>query len=126
MNFDLSLCQPVLDRDPVLYLDLTEAVRRGDGRVLCSMPHGALVAFTNLLDGPDYGYTMFADDMETARALCALIPPGPGFITVHERFYFDLLKERFGFSEVNVCWQVGYLSTTPLPLSELGLEIRLL
>ena len=124
MTTDLSICQPLIDRDPVLYLDLTEAIRRGDGRVLGATPHGALVAFTNLIDGPDYGYTMFADNEGTAQSLCALLPPDPGFITVHERHYLDLLNKRFGFSEVNACWQVGYLRTTPLPLPELGVEVR--
>lgn len=124
MTTDLSVCQDALNRDPVLYLDLTEAVRRGDGRVLGAAPHGALVAFTNLIDGPDYGYTMFADNMETARSLCALIPPDPGFITVHERNYLDLLKKCFGFSEINACWQAAYLHTAHLPLPELGVEVR--
>lgn len=124
MAADLSVCQDALNRDPVLYLDLTEAVRRGDGRVLGATPHGALVAFTNLIDGPDYGYTMFADDMETARSLCALIPSSPGFVTVHERQYLDLLEKRFGFSEFNACWQAAYLHTALLPLPELGVEVR--
>ena len=124
MTTDLSICRDALNRDPVLYLDLTEAVRRGDGRVLGAAPGGALVAFTNLIDGPDFGYTMFAGDLETAQALCDLIPPGPGFLTVHERGYFDLLNERFGFSEINACWQVGYLHTAPPPLPELGVEVR--
>lgn len=124
MTTDFSVCQDALNRDPVLYLDLTEAVRRGDGRVLGATPHGALVAFTNLVEGPDYGYTMFADDLETAQALCTLIPPSPGFITVHERHCLDPLKKRFGFSEINACWQVGYLHTAPLPLPDLGVEVR--
>lgn len=124
MTTDLSVCRDALNRDPVLYLDLTEAVRRGDGRVLGAAPGGALVAFTNLMDGPEYGYTMFANDRQTAQALCGLIPPGPGFLTVHERNYFDLLQERFGFSQVNTCWQVGYLHTAPPPLPELGVEVR--
>lgn len=124
MTADLSPCQEALNRDPVLYLDMTEAVRRGDGRVLGAMPKGALVAFTNLIDGPDYGYTMFADDERTARRLCAMIPPNPGFITVHERHYLGLLKKCFGFSEINTCWQMGYLRASPLPLPELGAEVR--
>ena len=124
MTTDLSVCQDALNRDPVLYLDMTETVRRGDGRVLGATPHGALVAFNNLIDGPDYGYTMFADDESTARSLCVLLPPNPGFITVHERHCLDLLNRRFGFSEVNACWQVGYLRTTPLPLPEAGVEVR--
>ena len=124
MNTDLTVCQEALNRDPVLYLDLTEAVRRGDGRVLGATPKGALVAFTNLIDGPDYGYTMFADDEQTARILCAMIPPNPGFLTVHERTYFGLLQKCFGFSEANACWQMGWLRTTPPPLPELGAEVR--
>ena len=126
MTTDLSICQEALNRDPVLYLDLTEAVRRGDGRVLGATPHGALVAFTNLIDGPDFGYTMFADDERTARSLCAMIPPNPGFITVHERHYMELLKKCFGFSEVNICWQMAYLRIAPPPLPDLGVEVRLL
>ncbi len=124
MNTDLSVCQEALNRDPVLYLDLTEAVRRGDGRVLGAEPRGALVAFTNPADGSDYGYTMFADDERTARMLCAMIPPDPGFITVHEQIYRDLLQKCFGFSELNACWQMGWLRTTAPPLPETEVEIR--
>ena len=71
MTTDLSICQAALNRDPVLYLDMTESVRRGDGRVLAASPWGALVAFTNLMDGPDYGYTMFADDEPDAAVVAA-------------------------------------------------------
>ena len=74
---DLSICQEALNRDPVLYLDLTEAVRRGEGRLLAATPRGALAAFHNYeKDGQDLGFTMFADDLETAQALLALSPPG--------------------------------------------------
>lgn len=121
---DLSVCQELLSQDPVLYLDMTEAVRRGDGRVLGAAPHGALVAFNDLLDGTEFGYTMFAADRRTAESLCLLLPPNPGFVTVHETLYFDLLEKRFGFSGMNPCWQTGYLHTAPLPLPELGLEVR--
>ena len=51
MTTDLSICRDALNRDPVLYLDLTEAVRRQDGRVLGACPTGALVAFTDPADG---------------------------------------------------------------------------
>lgn len=124
MTADLSICQPLIDRDPVLYLDLTEAVRRGDGRVLGAGPCGALVAFHGLTDGTDLGYTMFASDRRTAESLCRLLPPDPGFVTVHETLYFDLLEKRFGFSGMEPCWQMGYLHISPLPLPELGLEVR--
>ncbi|MBD5118213.1 MAG: GNAT family N-acetyltransferase [Clostridiales bacterium] len=124
MTTDLSVCQTALNRDPVLYLDLTEAIRRGDGKVLGAMPHGALAAFTNLIDGPQFGFTMFADDLETAEQLLELLPTVPGFITVHETLYAGLLEERFAFTGLRPCWQVGYLHTAPLPLPELGVEVR--
>ncbi|MBD5085258.1 MAG: GNAT family N-acetyltransferase [Clostridiales bacterium] len=124
MTTDLSVCQTALARDPVLYLDLTEAIRRGDGKVLGATPHGALAAFTNLIDGPQFGFTMFADNLETAEQLLELLPPVPGFITVHETLYAGLLQERFGFTGLRPCWQVGYLRAAPLPLPELGVEVR--
>ena len=124
MTTDFSICQDALNRDPVLYLDMTEAVRRGDGKVLGAVPHGALVAFTNLIDGPQFGFTMFADDLETAEQLLELLPAVPGFLTVHETLYASLLKERFGFGGMHPCWQVGWLSITPPPLPKLDVEIR--
>lgn len=124
MTTDLSVCQAALARDPVLYLDLTEAVRRRDGRVLGACPTGALVAFTDPADGTDFGFTMFADDRETAQRLLLLLPPVPGFITVHENHYFDLLEKRFALTGMQACWQFGCLSVNPLPLPETELEIR--
>lgn len=125
MTTDLSVCQDALNRDPVLYLDLTEAIRRGDGKVLGATPHGALAAFRSYeKNGQDLGFTMFADDLETAQALLALVPPNPGFITVHETLYRDELEKRFGFSALNPCWQLGWLCTTPPPLPELDAEVR--
>lgn len=119
MNTDLSICREALDRDPVLYLDLTEAVRRGDGQVVGAAPQGALVAFTNLGEGSaNGGYTMFASDLDTARSLLSLLPEAPGFITVHETLYFDLMKECFGFGGMHPCWQFGWLRPTPPPLPE--------
>ena len=61
---------------------------------------------------------MFADDLETAQALLALIPPKPTFITVHEALYRDELEKRFGFTRLNPCWQMGWLRTTPPPLPD--------
>lgn len=124
METDLTICREALNRDPVLYLDLTESVRRGEGRVVGAMPHGALVAFNNLIEGPDYGFTMFADDERTAQALLTLLPSEPGFISVHEDFYRDQLERRFGFPKLRPCLQVGWLRTVPPAEPETGARIR--
>lgn len=115
---DLSICQEALNRDPVLYLDLTEAVRRGEGHVVAALPHGALAAFRNY--GRELGFTMFADDLETAQALLSLLPPDPGFLTVHEDIYRAELQKRFGFDRLNPCWQLGWLRPAPPPPARRG------
>lgn len=125
MNTDLSICQDALARDPVLYLDLSETVRRGEGHVIAALPHGALAAFHNYeKGGQDLGFTMFADDLETAQTLLALVPPNPDFITVHEALYWEELKRRFGFSALNPCWQMAWLRPTPPPLPNVAADIR--
>lgn len=125
MNIDLSICQEALNRDPVLYLDLTEAVRRGEGRLIAAMPRGALVSFRNYeKDGQELGFTMFAGDLETAKRLLAMLPSQPDFLTVHEDFYLDELEKRFGFDRLNPCWQVGYLRTMAPAAPDCGAEIR--
>ena len=43
MTTDLSVCQDIFNRDPVRYVDMTEAVRRGVGTVLYASPSAALV-----------------------------------------------------------------------------------
>ena len=92
--------------------------------MLFRSPRGALAAFHNYeKDGQDLGFTMFADDLETAQALLALIPPKPSFITVHEALYRDELEKRFGFTRLNPCWQLGWLRTTP-PLPDAAADIR--
>lgn len=125
MNIDLSICQEALNRDPVLYLDLTEAVRRGEGRLIAAMPRGALVSFRNYeKDGQELGFTMFAGDLETAKRLLAMLPSQPDFLTVHEDFYLDELEKRFGFDRLNPCWQVGYLRTMAPAAPDCEAEIR--
>lgn len=125
MNIDLSICQEAMNRDPVLYLDLTEAIRRGEGRLIAAMPRGALASFRNYeRDGQELGFTMFANDLETAKRLLAMLPPQPDFLTVHEDFYLDELEKRFGFDRLNLCWQVGYLRTMAPAAPDCEAEIR--
>ena len=125
MEIDLSICQETLNRDPVLYLDLTETVRRGEGRLLAATPRGALAAFHSYeKDGQDLGFTMFADDLPTAKRLLAMLPSQPGFLTVHEDFYLDELEKRFGFSGLRPCWQMGYLRTMTPFAPDCGARVR--
>ena len=120
---DLSRCQAVFERDPALYLDMTEPVRRGTGRVLYAAPEGALVAVSNQ-DDNGVLYTMFAQNEAVAEHLCSLIPIKPEFVTIHEAHSFPALRRRFGYQSMTSCWQVGYLAREPLDLPPSRFQIR--
>jgi tRNA (guanine37-N1)-methyltransferase len=126
--FDLSICQELFDRDPVRYIDMTEAVRRGIGTVLYASPSAALVDVPSP-EQPDgfHTYLMCCAGLEEAQHLCGLLPSGGGFLlAAHEDFCVPLLKERFGatlFLE-GASYQAAYLRTQPPVLQDCGLAIR--
>ena len=126
--FDLSICQELFDRDPVRYIDMTEAVRRGIGTVLYASPSAALVDVPSP-EQPDgfHTYLMCCAGLEEAQRLCGLLPSGGGFLlAAHEDFCVPLLKERFGatlFLE-GASYQAAYLRTQPPVLQDCGLAIR--
>lgn len=126
--FDLSICQELFDRDPVRYIDMTEAVRRGIGTVLYASPSAALVDVPSP-EQPNgfHTYLMCCAGLEEAQRLCGLLPSGGGFLlAAHEDFCVPLLKERFGatlFLE-GASYQAAYLRTQPPVLQDCGLAIR--
>ena len=126
--FDLSICQELFDRDPVRYIDMTEAVRRGIGTVLYASPSAALVDVPSP-EQPNgfHTYLMCCAGLEESQRLCGLLPSGGGFLlAAHEDFCVPLLKERFGatlFLE-GASYQAAYLRTQPPVLQDCGLAIR--
>lgn len=126
--FDLTICKPLFDRDPVRYLDMSEAVRRGIGTVLYASPTAALVDIPGP-EQPDSSHTclMCCAGMEDARRLCILLPAnGSLLIAAHEEFCIPLLQERFGvdFFLDGVSYQAAYLRTRPPQIPDCGLAIR--
>ena len=128
MTTDLSVCQDIFSRDPVRYVDMTEAVRRGVGTVLHASPSAALVGIPAADDSRDFGsYLMSCADMDAARLLCGLFPPGGDFlIAAHEDFYLPLLQEHFGtdFFLEGASFQAVYLGDGPCPMPDSALAIR--
>lgn len=128
MNTDLSVCRPLFSRDPVRYLDMTEAVRRGIGTILYASPAAALVVIAS----PEHpgvfdSFLMSCTDMETARLLCELLPTGGDLlIAAHEDLYLPLLQERFGlgFFLEGASIQAAYLGSGPCPIPESSLIVR--
>ncbi len=123
MPTDLSLCQPIFDRDPVRYLDMTEPVRRGEGKILAASPAGALV-YVPTDDPADAIYALSAADAKEAERLCALIPRDAAYVTVHESWALPAAQARCGYSVMNPVWQVGYPGKAPLPLPESPFQVK--
>lgn len=127
MNTDLSVCQPLFDRDPVRYVDMTEAVRRGIGLVLHASPTAALVGIESPEHPGDFDtYLMSCAHMDAARLLCELLPAGgDALIAAHEDFYLPLLRECFGmdFFLEGASYQAAYLGG-PCPIPGSPLAVR--
>lgn len=123
MPTGLSPCLPIFDRDPVRYLDMTEPVRRGEGKILAVSPAGALV-YVSADDPADAIYALSAANAEEAERLCALIPPNAAYVTAHEFWSLPAVQARCGYSVMNPVWQVGYLGKTPLSLPEFSFQVK--
>jgi GNAT superfamily N-acetyltransferase len=70
---------------------------------------------------------MSCADMDAARLLCGLFPPGGDFlIAAHEDVYLPLLRERFGldFFLGGASFQAAYLDSEPCPIPESPLTVR--
>ena len=128
MITDLSAYQNIIDRDPVLYLDMAEAVRRGIGTVLYASPTAALVGIVSPGHPDSFdSYLMSCTDMDAARLLCTLLPTRDDLlIAAHEDFYLPLLRERFGlgFFLGGPSFQAAYLGSAPCPMPSGVLTLR--
>lgn len=120
---ELSVCRSLIEPDPIRYLDLTEPVRRGNGRVLAASPTGALV-YVPTDDPADAIYALATVDAPSAEALCSLIPTNAAYVTVHEPWALEAVKARCQYRTMNLVWQVGYLEKCPLSLPNAPFEVR--
>lgn len=125
MPLDLTICEAAIHQDPILYLDITETIRRGIGHVVDACPTGALVAFDDdTQQAENVDFTMFALDEETAQRLTTRLPPDSRLVTVHDSFSLPILERQFGLRIGNPCTQFSWLPPDPLPLPNSDLAVR--
>lgn len=105
-----------LGRNPVLCMDMVEAIRRGDGVVSAVRMDGVLISV------PRSGaYLLAAGDTAAAGALGELIR-GAVQLAVHDKKNAEQLADELGFGAVMECRAAAYLS--PMPPRSRGFDLR--
>lgn len=105
-----------LGRNPILCMDMVEALRRGYGSVSAVRMDGVLISI------PVSGvYLLAAGDTAAAGALGELIR-GANQLAVHDKDNAQLLRDELGFGALMECRAAAYLS--PMPPRSRGFDLR--
>lgn len=105
-----------LGRDPVLCMDMLEALRRGDGVVAAVREDGALVQVAK-----SGAYLLAAEDAQAGEALCGGIYR-PAQVAVRHEATALVLMDRLGLSGMMECWAGACLDPAP-PEAEGSFEL---
>lgn len=119
-------CQAVIDRDPLLYVDLTEALGRGICQVLYADEGACLLGFPH--DGkPITEFTTLCADAEAAQRVFAKLPWERSLLfAVHEEHCLPVLRETYHVQPFlgEAFHQMAYLSKAPVPLPDSPFPVR--
>lgn len=106
-----------LGRDPILYMDMMEALRRGDGSVAAVREDGALVHVAR-----SGAYLLAAEDVPAGESLCSGIYR-PVQVAVHHKDTARLVMDKLGLADIMECRAGAFLEPEP---PEAGEGFRLL
>ncbi len=110
-----------LGRDPVLYVNLLEVLRR-DSAVLVEAGSDGLLLF----DQGSGAWMMSAQGERAYRRLIPRVPPNCDQFVGHELWYKDRVAELFCLEGEQVCYSAAWPGRTPPELPAFGGEVRLL
>lgn len=96
-----------LGRDPVMRMDMLEALRRGCGTVTAVREDGALVYV-----GRSGAYLLAAENVPAAEALCGGIL-SRGQAAVHDLDTARLVADKLGYEQMMICRAAAYLEPDP-------------
>ncbi|WP_217957829.1 hypothetical protein [Acutalibacter muris] len=104
-----------LGRNPILCMDMVEALRRGDGVVSAVRTDGVLISI------PRSGaYLLAAGDTAAAEALGGLIR-GARQLAVHDKDNAQFLRDELGFTALMECRAAAYVN--PFPPGSRGFDL---
>ena len=107
-----------LEREPLLHIDMLEAIRRKQANILTASENGVLVYHTY-----SEVYMMSAKDPNTAQSMISEIHNAILFVA-HQPFMIPLAEQALGLSRSLVCVQAAYLHKEPVPMEYEGVQIE--
>ena len=119
ISMDKTLALKTLSRDPVLHMDMVEAIRSGNAELLFVSESGVLLRHTL-----SPVLMMSANDPETAGRMLAAADSTELFVA-HQSFTVEMVLQKFPYRGQMPCRQAVYLKNEPLP-SVPSPEIKLL
>lgn len=121
-------CQAVIDRDPLLYVDVTEALRRGIGQVLYADEAACLIGFPHG-DKPITEFTTLCADLDAAKRVFPRLPwEREILVGVHEEHCVPYLNGHYPVKPFlgEAFHQMVYRQPAPPPLPDSPFAVRTL
>lgn len=113
-------CQAIIDRDPLLYIDITEAIHRNIGKILYADTNACLIGFPHG-SRPITEFTILCGNLDAAKQVFPLLPWDHDILfAVHEEHCLPYLRENYHIRPFlgDAFYQVAYLASEPLSIPE--------
>lgn len=113
-------CQALIDNDPLLYIDVSEALRRDIGEVVYADETACLIGFPHK-GYPATEFTTLCGDLDAAKRVFSKLPWSKNILFgVHEDFCLPYLQETYHVKPFlgESFYQVAYLGTSPVPIPD--------
>ena len=110
MTYYSARATGLLNRSPLLHMDMLESIRRGHAQMLEVTDRSVL-----LRDLPSGAVMLSAADEESARGAVLAAPPTALFVA-HQPWLLDAIQAELRLPRRMVCWQAVYPADQPLPV----------
>lgn len=109
----------MLSNNFLLNVDMLECIRRGSAEILSASNQGVF-----LIDLPSKIYMLSSNNNEISKKFINMLPDDFNIIAVHDKFSFDLLTEKYVFSETMTCYNTVYTKKIPISFDKSMVVIK--
>lgn len=104
-----NIARKMLSKDFLLNVDMLECIRRNSVEILFASDQAVL-----LRDIPSKIYMLSSYNTDISKNLIHELTYDFSIIAVHDKFSFDLLLEKYNFTETMICHNTVYTNKTPI------------